>query len=103
MFDAKLIPSRQSLEKQDKVKGYSFVLLNRDGIQAKVSGGWARDPQDGDVPMKTNVPCLIGSVTKFVSGVALLHLFETKENSRGSVESQFVNGLSLQPLTARQY
>jgi Beta-lactamase len=70
------------------VKGYSFVVADEDGIRAKVSGGWAQAPGDGDVPMKTFVSSCIGSVSKVLSAIALLHLFDRHQLSDGLVQEQ---------------
>lgn len=48
----------------NQVKGYSVVIANEAGIQAKVSGGWGQAPGDGNVPMKTYISSGIGSVSK---------------------------------------
>lgn len=68
----------------DSVKGYAMVLVNKDGIQAKASGGWAQAPGDGGILMKTFVPSNIGSVSKVLSGIALLDLLE----ARGDIDAQ---------------
>ena len=71
------------------VKGYAFAVADRNGaIQAKAAGGWAQDPSDGNVRMTTDTATAIGSVTKVLSGAALLHLFERHALANTSVDAQ---------------
>lgn len=72
----------------NRVKGYSVAIANEADIQAKVSGGWAQAPGDGNVPMKTDISSGIGSVSKVLTAVALLHLFEQHKLSSASVQEQ---------------
>lgn len=72
----------------NQVKGYSVVIANEAGIQAKVSGGWAQAPGDGNVPMKTYISSGIGSVSKVLTAVALLHLFDRHKLSSATVQEQ---------------
>ncbi|GAB4193037.1 MAG: hypothetical protein Fur006_37870 [Coleofasciculaceae cyanobacterium] len=72
----------------NQVKGYSVVIANEADIQAKVSGGWAQAPGDGNVPMKTYISSGIGSVSKVLTAVALLHLFDRHKLSSASVQDQ---------------
>ena len=72
-----------------EVKGFAFAVVDRHGvIQARAAGGWARDPADGNLKMSTSVPSLIGSVTKMMSGTALLVLFERRSLAAASVDAQ---------------
>lgn len=64
------------------------MIANEAGIQAKVSGGWAQAPGDGNVPMKTHISSGIGSVSKVLTAVALLHLFDRHKLSSASVQDQ---------------
>jgi CubicO group peptidase (beta-lactamase class C family) len=71
------------------VKGYAFAVADRDGkIQARAAGGWAQTPPDGNVRMATTTVSGLGSVTKMMSGAALLHLFERHALANTSVEAQ---------------
>jgi CubicO group peptidase (beta-lactamase class C family) len=71
------------------VKGYAFAVADRDGtIQATAAGGWAQDPSDGNVRMTTDTATAIGSVTKVLSGAALLHLFERHTLANTTVDAQ---------------
>ncbi len=71
------------------VKGYAFAVADRDGtIQARAAGGWAQDPTDGNVRMTTDIASGLGSVTKMMSGAALLHLFERRALANASVAAQ---------------
>lgn len=76
------------------VKGYAFAVADRDGrIQARAAGGWAQTPSDGNVRMATTTVSGLGSVTKMMSGAALLHLFERHALANTSVEAQL--GMSM--------
>ena len=71
------------------VKGYAFAVADRDGkIQARAAGGWAQAPSDGDVRMTTTTLSGLGSVSKMMSGAALLHLFERHALANTSVDQQ---------------
>jgi CubicO group peptidase (beta-lactamase class C family) len=59
-----------------KVVGFEAALGDENGIRAKVSNGKAQKEGDGNVPMKTYVYANIGSVSKMLSGIALLNLFD---------------------------
>lgn len=72
----------------NQIKGYAVVIANESDIQAKVSGGWAQAPGDGNVPMKTYISSGIGSVSKVLTAVALLHLFDRHKLSSASVQDQ---------------
>jgi CubicO group peptidase (beta-lactamase class C family) len=73
----------------DIVKGYAFAVADRHGaIQARAAGGWAQAPSDGNVRMSPTVVSGLGSVTKMMSGAALLHLFERHALANTSVEAQ---------------
>ena len=71
-----------------KAKGYSFVIANANGFQARVSGGHAQGKSDGNVAMTTNVRSCIGSITKMLSGTALLNLLENRKVMNASVSRQ---------------
>jgi CubicO group peptidase (beta-lactamase class C family) len=71
-----------------KCMGYAFVLANQDGIVKKVSGGYAQNPCNGNIPMKTHVYHNIGSVTKALTATALLNLFDKHRLSDASVQDQ---------------
>jgi CubicO group peptidase (beta-lactamase class C family) len=67
---------RQAFE--SKVMGYATVLIKNGQVVSEVAGGLARNAVDGNVKMTTSIPIHVGSTIKFVSGVALLQLFEAK-------------------------
>jgi Beta-lactamase len=75
-FDSALFEQKVHTNMKNQVKGYAFVIANKDGIRGRAAGGWAQDPKDGNLPMSTKVPINIGSVTKTISGAALLNLLE---------------------------
>lgn len=87
-FNAVLFEEKIHQALANQVKGYSVAIANEAGIQAKVSGGWAQAPGDGNVPMKTSISSGIGSVSKVLTAVALLHLFEQHKLSNASVQEQ---------------
>lgn len=61
-----------------KAMGYATVLIKNGQIVSEVAGGLARNAADGNVKMSASIPAYIGSTIKFTGGVALLHLFESK-------------------------
>lgn len=71
-----------------KVKAYAFAVSDTQGIEATAAGGWAQDPNDGNLRMTRKVPSGIGSVTKMFTGTALLQLFERRMLSNGTVDQQ---------------
>jgi CubicO group peptidase (beta-lactamase class C family) len=87
-FKADVFNAAIEQEYEGGVMGYSFVIANEAGIQAKVSGGWAQAPGDGNVPMKTHVASCIGSVSKVLSAIALLHLFDRHQLEDTTVQAQ---------------
>lgn len=77
-MDPMVFASNLSAALGPSVMGYS-AAAGRDGvIAASISGGWAKSPTDGSVRMTVTTPSNIGSVSKYVSGVALLHLIEQR-------------------------
>lgn len=64
-----------------KVKGWAAVLIQSGTVKSQLAGGMARNIGDGDGihPMLVTTPANIGSTAKFLSGVALLDLFEKKK------------------------
>lgn len=87
-FNAVVFEEKVHQELANQVKGYSVVIANELGIEAKVSGGWAQAPTDGNVAMKTFISSGIGSVSKVLTAVALLHLFDRHKLSSASVQAQ---------------
>ncbi len=79
-FNAALFESIIHNEMRGEAKGYAFVIVNRDGFQSRVVGGWAQDPADGNVRMSTKMPSCIGSVSKMLSGTALLQHFRSRDD-----------------------
>jgi hypothetical protein len=87
-FNAVVFEEAIHRELANDVKGYSCVITDKTDIQAKVSGGWAQAPDDGNVPMKTYISSCIGSVSKVLSAIALLQLFNQHKLEDGSVQEQ---------------
>jgi CubicO group peptidase (beta-lactamase class C family) len=71
-----------------QVRGFSFAVTDSEGIRALSSGGFAQAPGDGDVPMRTFIHSGVGSVSKMLSGIALLNLFDKHVLSDASVQDQ---------------
>ncbi len=72
----------------DRTKAYSFALVNRDGTVVQSSRGWAQEPGDGGVRMTNSIVSNIGSVSKLITGVALLHLLREQPIVDGTVSQQ---------------
>lgn len=87
-FNSIIFEEKIHQELSSRVKGYSVVIANEAGLRAKVSGGWAQAPGDGQVPMKTYISSGVGSVSKVLTAVALLHLFDRHKLSSASVQEQ---------------
>lgn len=75
-FNAVLFEELVNKKMKNTVKGYAFAIGDKDGIKARSEGGWAQDPDDGNLKMTTKIPSCIGSVSKMMSSVALLNLLE---------------------------
>lgn len=58
------------------VMGYQFVLIKDGKIVTEGAGGKARTGTDGDLDMTTSTPQNIGSLAKFLTGTAMISLFE---------------------------
>jgi len=61
---------------EPKVMGYQYVLIKDGKIAAEGAGGKARTGTDGNLDMTTSTPQNIGSLMKFLSGTAMINLFE---------------------------
>ena len=83
----KIVPKTITLKKEafnDAVKnlvepqvmGYQYVLIKDGKIAAEGAGGKARTGTDGNLDMTTSTPQNIGSLMKFLSGTAMINLFE---------------------------
>lgn len=89
VFNGVLFEEHVRSKLADIVKGYAFAVADRNGaIQARAAGGWAQAPQDGNVRMTPTVVSGLGSVTKMMSGAALLHLFERRALANTTVAAQ---------------
>jgi len=71
-----------------RTKGYAFALVSPDGITAKGSGGYAQDPQDGNVRFTLDTVSNLGSVSKLISSTAFLDLLRDKPIADGTVNQQ---------------
>ncbi len=74
--------------------GYAFTLTGPVNILAEGADGWAQKPGDGNVRMTVRTPSHIGSVSKLVSGTALLYLLREKPISDGTINQQLGAPLS---------
>ncbi len=74
--------------------GYAFTLTGPVNILAEGADGWAQKPDDGNVRMTVRTPSHIGSVSKLMSGTALLYLLREKPISDGTVNQQLDAPLS---------
>lgn len=61
-----------------QVMGFAAAAGRNGLIAAQVASGKARSTTDGSVLMTPYTPTNVGSVAKYASGVALLHLFEER-------------------------
>jgi hypothetical protein len=61
---------------EPKVMGYQYVLIKDGKIAAEGSGGKARTGTDGNMDMTNSTPQNVGSLIKFMSGTAMINLFE---------------------------
>ncbi|MEL7446313.1 MAG: serine hydrolase domain-containing protein [Pseudomonadota bacterium] len=88
---------------RDNTVGYAFALTGPVNILAEGADGWAQKPGDGNVRMTVRTPSHIGSVSKLMSGTALLYLLRKKPISNGTVNQQLDAPLSdFLPLKMRQ-
>lgn len=74
--------------------GYAFALTGPVNILAEGADGWAQKSGDGNVKMTVRTPSHIGSVSKLMSGTALLYLLREKPISNGTVNQQLDAPLS---------
>src|ERR1041384_651528 len=56
--------------------GYQYVLIKDGKIVSEKFGGKARNGSDGNMNMTATTPINIGSLQKFVTGTALINMFE---------------------------
>ncbi|HEX8247510.1 MAG TPA: serine hydrolase [Pyrinomonadaceae bacterium] len=61
---------------EPKVMGYQYVLIKDGKIAAEGAGGKARTGSDGNMDMTPSTPQNVGSLIKFMSGTAMINLFE---------------------------
>ena len=61
---------------EPNVMGYQYVLIKDGKFVTEGAGGKARTGTDGNLKMTTSTPQNIGSLAKFLSGTAMINLFE---------------------------
>lgn len=66
---------------RDQVMGFAYVILRNGEVAVKGGGGLARNDTDGRLPMSTDLPMHIASISKWVTTVATLSLLERHEIS----------------------
>lgn len=71
MFDAAIVNLVEP-----NVMAYQYVLIKDGKIVAEGAGGQARTGTDGNLKMTTSTPQNIGSLAKFLTGTAMINLFE---------------------------
>lgn len=75
---------------ENQVMGHSFVLMHRDTIITEGAGGRARNPADGFMPMRADMPSSMGSLMKVMTGVTMLHILEAPPaGSAGLTDGDF--------------
>ena len=73
------------------VMGYQYVLIKNGQLVTEGAGGLAEGLADGYLTMTTSTPTNIGSLAKFLSGTAMLHLMVNSPGPGGAWDQ----GLSL--------
>lgn len=76
---------------EPNVMGYQYVLIKNGQLITEGAGGKAANAADGNRNMTTSTPHNIGSLSKFLSGTAMLHLMVKSAGPGGAWD----NGLSL--------
>ncbi|MBV2360645.1 beta-lactamase family protein [Thalassococcus sp. CAU 1522] len=71
-----------------RTKGFAYTLVKGQVTLTDGAMGWAQDPTDGNVRMSPEIPSNIGSVSKLVTGVALMHLLRERPGNNGTVNQQ---------------
>jgi len=69
------------------VVGYQYVLIKDGKLVVENAGGLARKAADNggtELKMTTTTPTLLGSLTKFLSGTAMLNLMEKESDTMSS-------------------
>lgn len=77
----------------DKVKGYQAVLVKGGKPVSDLAGGIARNAIDGQMDMSSSTPQDIGSLQKFITGVAMLNLMVKKSQWGPSRDNSLTQGL----------
>jgi CubicO group peptidase (beta-lactamase class C family) len=80
------------------VIGYQYVLIKDGQVVSEDAGGVAQNAADGTLMMTTSTPTNIGSLAKFLSGTAMIHLMEKK-----SGPGTWDDGLTLQQKLDRPF
>jgi CubicO group peptidase (beta-lactamase class C family) len=75
------------------VMGYQYVLIKDGKIVSEKFGGKARNGSDGNVDMTATTPINIGSLQKFITGTAMINLFEKPAPKSGFKSGGFKQNL----------
>ena len=71
-----------------RTKGFAYTLVKGQETLTDGAIGWAQDPSDGNVRMTSAIPSNVGSVSKLITGTALLHLLRERPIASGTVNQQ---------------
>lgn len=74
---------------QSKVMGYQYALIKDGRLVSEKVGGKARNGSDGNLNMTVSTPINIGSLQKFITGTAIISLFEKPSQF---VDASYKNG-----------
>jgi hypothetical protein len=69
-------------------QGFAFTLVKGQTTLTEGAAGWAQAQGDGNVRMAVSTPSNIGSVSKLITGVALMHLLRAHPVAPGTVNRQ---------------
>lgn len=73
---------------EDRSLGFAWTLVKGDDTVTEGAFGWAQRPEDGSVEMTVSIPGNIGSVSKLITGVGLMHLMRETPVAPGTVNAQ---------------
>jgi CubicO group peptidase (beta-lactamase class C family) len=89
-FNKQAFDQTMNVNLDGNVMGWQYVLIKKGQVVSEDAGGLAQNAADGNIPMTVNTPSNIGSVSKFLSGTAMLGLMQKPQTI-----SQYDNGLTL--------
>lgn len=95
-FDKQAFRTRMNSNLNNRVMGYQYVLIKKGSVVTENAGGLAQNAADANIPMTVNTPINMGSLSKFLSGTAMLNMMQ-KPHSLAQPDQ----GLSLDQKLAR--